>query len=177
MELQHVYERLMPRLRISSALEKSANEQDLTTKAATDAATLALLKAAAVNPSLMKGLMYGTGAAVPVGLMGAGLIHQAGGESRKTTEDIRNKALQAAMGIAAIGGGMYALHRTQGGQKAASVQEDPQILLEKLATVGFLDVLFDDQRQHGDESTRTKAAECWLLNAEHGVDLLRQLLP
>jgi hypothetical protein len=175
-DLQQVYQLLIPRLQASEDLTKTANEKDLLAKACADSCTLALLQKVAAGP-LAKGLMYGAGAALPVGLMGAGLIRQAGGESRKTTEDIRNKALQAALGIAAIGGGMYALHRTQGGQKAASVQEEPQILLEKLATVGFLDVLFDDQRQNGDEATRTKAAECWLLNAEHGVDLLRQLLP
>ena len=180
MELQHVYQLLMPRLQASADLEKQANEKTLITKAATDVVTLGLLKTAA-GP-LMKGLMYGAGAAIPATLAGGYLINRAGKESRKTTEDIRNKALQTALGIAAIGGGLYALHRTMGQQpqpeqiRTASVREDPNILLEKLATVGFLDVLFDEQQRHGEGNLRTKAAECLLLNAEHGVDLLRQLL-
>jgi hypothetical protein len=132
--------------------------------------------------------MYGAGAAVPAGLVGAGLISHAGKESRKSIEDARNKALQAALGIAAMGGGLYALHRTMGGpqqdQQASSHQlrhaaakpEVPQ-LVEKLATVAFLDTLFEHQATNGpDKSTQQKAAECRLLNAEHGADLLRQLL-
>jgi hypothetical protein len=174
MKLQHVYQLLMPRLQASADLEKHADARTLLTKACTDVVTLGLLKTAA-SP-LMKGLMYGAGAAIPATAAGSYLIHRAGKESRKTTEDIRNKALQTALGIAAIGGGLYALHRSQGGQKAASVQEDPQILLEKLATVGFLDVLFEEQQHQADPNLRYKAAECQLLNAEHGVDLLRQLL-
>jgi hypothetical protein len=174
-ELQQVYTLLIPRLQTSEDLEKNADARRLVTKAATDVVTLGLLKSAAMNPALMKGLLYGTGAAIPATAAGSYLIHRAGKESRKTTEDIRNKALQAAAGIAAIGGGMYALHRTQAG-KTAAVQKDPEILLEKLATVGFLDVLFEEQRLHDNPSIRYKAAECRLLNAEHGVDLLRQLL-
>jgi hypothetical protein len=198
-DLQKVYQLLMPRLQASADLEKQASTEALTTKAATDAVTLGLLKSAA--GALTKGLMYGAGAAIPVGLMGAGLIRQAGGESRKSIEDARNKALQTALGIAAIGGGLYALHRTlkpdtktttayqrhpgtgelvpvkQLQSKVSAAQDHSEVLLEKLATVGFLDVLFENQRAHGeDKATRTKAAECLLLNAEHGADLLRQLL-
>jgi hypothetical protein len=179
-ELRKVYDILMPRLQASEDLEKQASEKALITKAGTDLATIGLLKHAATGP-LMKGLMYGAGASVPVGLMGAGLISHAGGESRKTIEDARNKALQAALGIAAMGGGLYALHRTMGAPqqdqvRQASVQE-PELLVEKLATVAFLDTLFEEQRtQNADEATRQKAAECQLLNAEHGVDILRQLL-
>ena len=192
-DLQKVYQLLMPRLRASADLEKQASEESLITKAATDAVTLGLLKHAA--GALTKGLMYGAGAALPVGLMGSLLIRQAGGESRKSLEDARNKALQTALGIAAIGGGLYALHRTMGAPKQepaqtpsmgsevpamyryASAKETPEVLVEKLATVAFLDVLFENQRAHGeDEATRKKAAECLLLNAEHGTDILRQLL-
>lgn len=185
MTLRKVYDILMPRLRASEDLEKQASADALTTKAATDSVTLALIKSAAAGP-IAKGLMYSAGAAIPASLVGAGLIDRAGQESRKTVEDARNKALQAALGIAAIGGGMYALHRTMGAPsdqrgsgmtRQASAQPDAPSLLEKLATVGFLDTLFENQRtQSQDESTQRKAAECQLLNAEHAVDILRQLL-
>lgn len=178
-DLNAVYQLLMPRLRASENLEKRAHTEDLVTKAATDSVTLALLTKAA--GALSKGLAYGAGAAIPAGLVGGALIHQAGNESRKTVEDVRNKALQAALGVAAIGGGLYALHRANTGSqqlptKQASVKE-PQTLIEKLATIAFLDTLFEDQNKHGqDDVTRQKAAECKLLNAEHGADILRQLL-
>lgn len=197
-DLRPIYDQLLSRLHASEALEKQASEDALIKKAGTDLATLHMLKCAA-SP-LMKGLMYGAGAAIPAGLVGAGLIHQAGNESRKTVEDVRNKALQTALGIAALGGGLYALHRTtkpdtktqtimqrglsgelepvrQMETKVSYARVAPQTVLEKLATVGFLDVVFENQTINGpDDPTRRKAAECRLLNAEHGADLLRQLL-
>lgn len=174
-DLEKTYRLLMPRLRTSADLEKRASAQDLTTKAATDTVTLGLLTKAA--SALTTGLMYGTGAAIPAGLVGAGLISHAGNESRKTVEDARNKALQAALGIAALGGGLYALHRTTQPNTKTSAVKEPSVLVEKLATVAFLDTLFEDQHANGqDETTRRKAAECRFLNAEHGVDILKQLL-
>jgi hypothetical protein len=194
MELQDVYNQLLPRLQTSANLEKQASDDALVKKAGTDLATLHLIKTAAGR--LAKGLLTGAGIAIPTGLVGAGLIHQAGNESRKTVEDVRNKALQTALGIAALGGGLYALHRTlkpdtktttsyrqdQYGQMAPSGMVQTKVsaahgIIEKLATAGFLDVLFQDQRENAEDSeTRTKAAECQLLNAEHSADLLRQLL-
>jgi hypothetical protein len=208
MELEHIYQLLMPRLAASANLEKQASDEALTTKAATDTVTLGLLKTAA-SP-LMKGLLTGAGVAIPATAAGSYLIHRAGREGRKTTEDIKKKAIQAALGVAAIGGGLYALHRARASDappaapapviiaappttpaapadaaapvapaevKTSAANESCDALLEKLATVGFLDVLFEDQQcTSDDDATRTKAAECQLLNAEHGVDLLRQLL-
>jgi hypothetical protein len=174
-DLRRIYDVLMPRLHASAVLAKHADADALLKKAGTDLATLRLLKYA--SGPFAKGLMYGAGAAIPAGLIGAGLISHAGNESRKTVEDIRNKALQAALGVAGIGGGLYALHRATGDQKHAAAHEPPYDLLEKLATVGFLDVVFEDQHKNGqDETTRNKAAECLLLNAEHGADILQQLL-
>lgn len=174
--IQQIYPHVQARLQRSTTLEKIAGDDALIAKAANDMAIMAMLKHAA-SP-LMRGLAYGAGAAVPLGLAGSALIHQAGKESRKTVEDVRNKALQTALGIAGIGGGLYALHRTMGQPtKISALRTDPVVLLEKLATVGFLDVLFEDQCNSAKtEQLRQKAGECLLLNAEHGVDILQQLL-
>jgi hypothetical protein len=198
-DVQRIYPHIVRRLQRSDELTKIAGDEALIHKAANDMAVMALLKHAAMGP-LGKGLMYGAGAAVPAGLVGGALLHQAGNESRRTVEDIRNKALQTALGVAAIGGGLYALHRTmtpktksttsysQGPDgtfdpyfktkvKLSAAQPDTAQLIEKLATVGFLDILFENQHTHGqDDETRKTAAECQLLNAEHGADILRQLL-
>lgn len=198
-----IYKQVIQGLRSSEVWEKNAALQQ---KTANDQAVFALLKHAAagaitkyLGSPLVKGLMYGTGAAIPVAGAGALLINQAGRESRETTKDIRNKALQAALGIAGIGGSLYALHRatkpttktttayTRGPDgeltpmkqmqtKVSETHEDPGTLVEKLATAGFLDVLFEQQRASANVDMRTKAAECQALNAEHAVDILRQLL-
>lgn len=146
-----------------------------------------------------RGAAYGLGAAVPAAGAGALLINQAGNESRKTVEDARNKALQTALGVGGIGAGLMAMNRLmkptttknvawgrdpQTGQmvptsahmsKMSSAQEEEQ-LLEKLATVGFIDTLLEDQEKHADAQVRKDAHDCRMLNAEHGVDILRKLL-
>lgn len=195
-----IYRRVLRGIGTSAVLAKYASDETLTLKAENDALVIGMLKHAAIPwGAAGKGLAYAAGAAVPATLAGGYLIGKAGDESRKTIEDVRNKALQAAAGVAALGGGLYALHRATkpdtktttlygagpGGeripmresvQKISSVKEEPSELLEKLATVGYLDVLFEDSMTRGDAATREKAAECRLLNAEHGVDILRQLL-
>lgn len=149
---------------------------------------------------LAQGLGYGAGAMIPVTAGGAYLLHRGGEEAEQASADLRNKALQAALGIGGIGAGLYALHRftqptTQQSihmardprtgamvpmsismRKQSSVQEPPETLLEKLATVGFLDAVLEEQEKHADENVRKDAHECRMLNAEHGVDLLKQLL-
>jgi hypothetical protein len=57
-----------------------------------------------------------------------------------------------------------------------SSEANDQLLLEKFATVGFLDTLLEEQEKHADARIRQDAHECRMLNAEHGIDLLRQLL-
>lgn len=156
------------------------------------------LAAKALQHPLGRGAAYGLGAAVPATAAGALLINQAGRESRETVEDARNKALQTALGVGGIGAGLMALHRytqptTQkhvsysrnaSGQMVPmnismskqSSDENETLLLEKLATVGFLDTLLEEQTKHAEAQIRQDAQECRMLNAEHGVDLLRQLL-
>lgn len=146
-----------------------------------------------------RGAAYGLGAAVPATAAGALLINQAGRESRESIEDARNKALQTALGVGGIGAGLMAMHRLTRPDTQRHVQYAPhpqtgqmipvsasmskmssdandQLLLEKFATVGFLDTLLEEQEKHADAQIRQDAHECRMLNAEHGIDLLRQLL-
>lgn len=186
-------------------LNKRADDHVLETKTAHDVqlfqqvkeASIADLARSAAGSTLGKSLAV----AAPATAGGAYLLHRAGEEARDTSADLRNKALQTGLGLAGIGAGLYGLHRltqpnttqsvrteydpttgTMGPMrltmsKRSSVQEAPQQLLEKLATVGFLDTVLEAQEKHADAQVRQDAQECRLLNAEHGIDILRQLLP
>jgi hypothetical protein len=177
---------------------KTAHDQQLFTRVKEAVNWGELASKVMANP-VGRGAAYGLGAAIPATAGGAYLIHRAGEESRDTIEDARNKALQTALGVGGIGAGLMALHRVTrpDTQKHVQYAPDPrtgqmvpvsasmskmssdaneQLLLEKLATVGFLDSLLEDQEKHADAHIRQDAHECRMLNAEHGVDLLRQLL-
>lgn len=190
---------------LENYLSKHADDHVLETKTAHDVqlftqvkeASLSDLAARAGKSTLGKALAI----AAPATAGGTYLLHRAGEEARETTRDLRNKALQTGLGLAGIGAGLYGLHRltqpnttqsvrtdydpTTGEMgpmhlmmsKRSSVQEPPEQLLEKLATIGFLDTVLEAQEKHADAQVRQDAHECRLLNAEHGIDILRQLLP
>lgn len=190
---------------LENYLTKQADEHVLETKTAHDVQLFTHLKEAGIADLARSAAGSTLGKAVaiaaPATAGGAYLLHRAGEEARETTKDLRNKALQTGLGLAGIGAGLYGLHRlTQPnttksvraeidpstGQmgpmhvmmsKRSSVQDPPQQLLEKLATVGFLDTVLEAQEKHADAQVRQDASECRLLNAEHGIDILRQLLP
>ena len=217
MTLEEFYPELLKGLRISDALEKlsaspEAPPDTLEIKTAYDRILFEHVKKAAIgktlanaykatvaNPVGLKALQA-TAVGVPAVAGGSYLLHRAGEESRKTVEDARNKALQTAGGIAAMGGGLMGLHRllgtkpksqtmvslgNQGGQlvplsvtmsKQSAVQATDEVLLEKLATVGYLDTVLEDQEKHASEDVRRDAMEMRSLNAEHGVHILKELL-
>jgi hypothetical protein len=179
------YRRVLEQVRKAEVLEKHAaqNETVLATKVEFDRALFDQLKEAGAAELLQRalahpvgrGAAYGLGATIPAAGAGALLINQAGRESRKSIEDARNKALQAALGVGLVGGGLYGLHRMTSGEKRGNA--DTQELLEKLATVGYLDEVLEDQVKHAASTeVRVEAQRCYLLNAEHGIDILKQLL-
>lgn len=88
-------------------------------------------------PSLGKGLAMGAGAAVPLGIAGHYLAEDA-------TTQARDKALQAGLGLAGIGGAMYGIHK---GVSAFGGRDDRQKRSEeiqtKLATLGYLAEVLD----------------------------------
>ena len=61
--------------------------------------------------------------------------------------------------------------------KKSSVEPDAEDILTKFATVGYLDAIFEHkEKTASDDNVRRKVAECRMLNAEHGIQLLRDLL-
>jgi hypothetical protein len=190
---------------LENYLSKHADDHVLETKTAHDVQLFAQMKEAGIADLAARAINSPAGKALaitaPVTAGGTYLLHRAGEEARETTRDLRNKALQTGLGLAGIGAGLYGLHRLtqpnttqsinaqvdpQTGkmgpmyvqmQKRSSAREVPQQLIEKLATVGFLDTVLEAQEKHADENIRRDAHECRLLNAEHGIDILRQLLP
>ena len=204
-----MYGNILRELRTASALEKNAEftkeASDLAAKTVQNCELFGMLKQAAVNWSeLGKPLAWGLGLAAPAAAGGAYVAHRTGEEARETTKDIRNKALQTAGGLAALGGGLYGMHRlTQKPKEQTSVsygfdpegnmkpmnafvnktasvneaQATPEMLLEKIATVGYLDAMLEHQEKVGaTEQIKNDATACRALNAEHGVDLFNQLL-
>lgn len=187
------------------------SDENLTTKTTHDVQLFEKIKTAidwgsvrsvlgGAGKSVGKGALIGTGAALPAAAAGSYLINDAAkaqeGVAKNVIEDVRNKALQAALGVGAVGVGLMGAHRlisrpdtppsqvpsnavdpthTRGltpGYKQGSVEEEA--LLEKLAAVGYLDVMlgaFKPNTKLGEE-----ARICRVLNAEHGIHVLRQLL-
>lgn len=201
-----MYGNLLRELRTAASLEKNAaftkEASDLQAKTIQNCELFGLLKQAAIDwATLSKPLAWGLGVGVPATAGGAYLLHRAGEEARDTAGDIRNKALQTAGGLAALGGGLYGLHRLtkkpeeqtsinygfdpEGNMtplnayvnKTSSAKDSPETLLEKIATVGYLDELLAHQEKTGaTEEIQNDATFCRALNAEHGVDLFNQLL-
>lgn len=194
LSLQQCYETVYRMLKQSAVLEKyastSAQEEALELRSTQALDLLQFIKEASkldaaktlverIPAGVRKGLAYGAGAMVPVTAGGAYIAHRAGDEARDTATHIRNQALLAAGAIGGVGAGLMGVHRalTPGPQtKTGSVNED-HVLIEKLATIGFLDTILEEQEKNGtNASLRRDAAECRRLNAEHCVDILQQML-
>lgn len=136
-----------------------------------------------VPQGVRTGLAYGAGAAIPATAGGAYLLHRGGEEAKDTATHIRNQALLTALGVGGVGAGLMGVHRALSpnqqisGHKISSAQDTDEVLIEKLATVGYLDVILEEQEKHGTTSAlQQDAMECRRLNAEHGMDLLQQML-
>lgn len=170
---EQFYHAIVGALRLSAQLEKRAAAGDshaLRRKAAHDLDLLGQVKEAGwteVAPAVKKGLIGGAAAAVPLTAGGAYLIHDA----NEKAKDFRNKAL---LGTAAVGTGLLALHhglKSKG--ENTKTAADVQPLLIKLATVSFIDDVCaaEEAKTPNDDLHAVR-----LLNAEHGVSLLRELL-
>jgi len=245
------YRDIVGALRRSAQFEKRAAAGDLTalqTKAVHDLDLLGRLKEAVDVAPLMsaakRGLMFGGAATIPAVAGGSYLLHKAHKEREQTVEDIRNKALQVALGVGGIGAGLMGLHHALGSRGQANAGAPPpaaapatptngamaglkpapsgapsqltpeemdglqmqalspedmyalqslspeelQMLfkqssvdagptLKKLATVAYLDVLLEGTEQHEKTASVQRDMHALrLLNAEHGAQLLRELL-
>ena len=239
------YRDIVGALRRSVQFEKRAAAGDLAalqSKAVHDLDLLGQLKEAVEAGPLMtaakRGLMFGGAATIPAVAGGSYLLHKAHKEREQTVEDIRNKALQVALGVGGIGAGLMGLHHALGSRSqanpstpaptstngaAAGLQPapgappqlmpeemdglqmqalspedmyalqslspeelqmlfkqgsvDPRSTLTKLATVAYLDVVLESTEQHEKTASMQQDVHALrLLNAEHGAQLLRELL-
>jgi hypothetical protein len=242
------YRDIVGALHRSAQFEKRAAAGDLTalqTKAVHDLDLLGRLKEAVEVAPLMnaakRGLMFGGAATIPAVAGGSYLLHKAHKEREQTVEDIRNKALQVALGVGGIGAGLMGLHHALGSRGPANAgataapatptngamaglkpspgsspsqlmpeemdglqmqalspedmyalqalsPEELQMLfkqssvdagptLQKLATVAYLEVLLEGTEQHEKTASVQRDMHALrLLNAEHGAQLLRELL-
>lgn len=240
------YRDIVGALRRSAQFEKRAAAGDLAalqSKATHDLDLLGQLKEAVEAGPLMtaakRGLMFGGAATLPAVAGGSYLLHKAHKEREQTVEDIRNKALQVALGVGGIGAGLMGLHHTLANRRAdatpaaatpaptndatAGLQPspgapsqlmpeemdglqmqalspedmyalqslspeelqmlfkqgsvDPRSTLTKLATVAYLDVVLEStEQQEKTAGMQQDVHALRLLNAEHGAQLLRELL-
>lgn len=170
---EQLYHGVMGALRRSAQLEQRAAAGDMNAlrqKAAHDLDLLGQVKEAGwaeLAPAAKKGLVGGAAAAVPLTAGGAYLIHNADEKAK----DFRNKAL---LGTAAVGTGLLALHHgLKHKGESTKTAADVQPLLVKLATVNFIDEVCaaEEAKAPNDDLHAVR-----LLNAEHGVALLRELL-
>lgn len=132
---------------------------------------LAALGKKLVESPFAKGTMYAAGASIPVYFTGKALTEHA-------AEEARNKALQTAAGVAAIGSGLYGLHHAiNGSPKQASFNTNPDLhdSIEKLASAILLsDLLKTKSIQHtlGEKT----AGDIENINNAYVVDILSSLL-
>lgn len=223
--VEKFYRDIVGLLHEANHLEKRASadpsDQRLWDKTQHDVYVFKIIKTAGLNPEIInalksklapagkafgKGIAYGL---VPaVGTVGAGALavpyiaNRIAKTKEETTkriiEDARNKALQTALGIGAIGGGLMGVHHlltkrdqspmTQPSMDASmglmpsysdygykmSAAHTAPALIEKLATTGYLDVMLEQLEKTAEH--QTEALYCRALNAEHGTHLLRQIL-
>lgn len=138
-----------------------------------------------------------TAVAAPVAglgyLTGSSLLSKGREEAERTAEAVRNKVLQGALGVAGIGLGTYGLGRIMGapespmdwlkgpsrGIKRASANPEGRIkeAVEKLATVGAIEGMFDMLPDTLDEETTKLAVELRTMNREYGIHILNELYP
>jgi len=136
----------------------------------------ALEKMAFNTQTLLKGLGYASGAAIPTTLAGSYLINRLQNAGKEMSSDLRNKALQAALAAAAVGAGLYGLNALSKKEKKASDQEEEfKEITKKLASVGWLDATLGNLEQFKG-GVKKIAAELKLINREYGMKLLGQLI-
>lgn len=133
-------------------------------------------KKAGWKDKALTGMLYGAGGAVPVGAVGAYLIHQGG----KETEDTTNKIIGSLLGAGTLAAGMYGAYRA--GQKyppknnampmkrsSADDLEGIEDAVEKLATVMAIDTAYQDK-------TAAEDKEICACNRIYGMNLMYEII-
>lgn len=202
-KLAHVHRLIELSHKLEKVAELYKDDPEIRTKALTvklgvDNRTFELIKESVNWLSLAKPLAWGAGIGIPVvgggALAGSHLLDKFYDRSEEATANIRNKVLQTALGLAAIGGGLYGLHRLSGGAPLQSFFSSPQgtptqetppkeaaantlpgDVIEKLATVGVIeDMLGSLPASTPDDATKL-ATEIFVLNRGYGMNLLYEI--
>lgn len=182
--------------KVASAFEHDDEVQEkiAVIRSLIDIETMELSKVAAgwggLGKKLLTGAAVGTGVALPVTLGGAMLLNRATQEAKETSADLRNKILQTALGVGAMGAGLYGLHglakskgwvpdlsgkKPRRAKRAADRNEEVRDLTTKLATVGAVEGML----QGIPTANLSKEAEALLgavraLNRQYATQLLRE---
>lgn len=155
-----------------------------------------MFSASGPKGALMKGLAGGAGVGVGLGvpayLVSRGAAKDWQESAEETARSVRNRVLEGALGVGALGAGMYGLHKLMGGKSPAAdgkglmgmlpkmgSDEKARVeeTLEKLATVGTIESMLDMLPTTLDGETQKLAAELRVLNRSYGVHLLHELYP
>lgn len=147
-----------------------------------------------IGRGLATGGAVSAGLSIPAYLAGSSLLEKGRKETEETARSIRNRVLEGALGVGALGAGMYGLHKLMGGSQGGKAPGGNGLLgmlpklgsdekarveetLEKLATVGTIESMLDMLPDTIDEETRKLASELRVLNRSYGVHLLHGLYP
>lgn len=153
--------------------------QELREKLATaDFAAFGLFKRAALDPNLMKGLMFGAGVGIPALGVGHLLLRDARHQGEGLVRDARNQALLTAAGV----GGMQSLGemlKSRLGKPAGPQAPMPQLDNEqKLAAAILVDDLLEDGAMTLTDPGQKHAMLVELVrHRSEAAELLRSLLP
>jgi hypothetical protein len=182
----HVAAKAASTLAKLAADQRQPGDDELIKKA--NAGVMALAKVAGAETAMseqllrraIKGLGYGAGAAVPLGLVGSALVDRGAEQGHAEAEATRQLISDAAMGLGAAGLGMYMLENMNESpeiyQKSASHHDAAKLeFAEKLATIGAVDVILEDLKAHGDPARQKLAEEAQHINNAYLVQLFSEL--
>lgn len=152
-----------------------------------DFATFGLYKQAALDPHLMKGLMFGAGVGLPALGVGHLLLRDARHQGESLIRDARNQALLTAAGV----GGMQSLGemlKSRLAPKPAAPAMPPMPAIhpmqgmpasddQKLAAAILVDDILEQACGVGDDQSKHAALVALIVHRSEATELLRSMLP
>lgn len=175
-------------VRAASVLSKTASADDETSLEAGRRVMRLAKKAGADLPTAnaliskaLKGLAVGAGAAIPAAAIGSYMADRLTASSAAEAQKTRDFLENAALSLAGAGLGLYALNnmdepQPMGRYVMASRHKEAQAeLVEKLATLGYIDAQLDQWKPESEEGLKL-AADVRKLNDGYLVQLLSEIL-
>lgn len=144
-----------------------------------DFAAFGLFKRAALDPSMMRGLMFGAGVGIPALGVGHMLLRDARHQGEQLVRDARNQALLTAAGV----GGMQALGdllkrpAAPAQAPAAMPQHPPMSDEQKLAAAILVDDVLEAACDLADPEAKHAALVALVRHRSEAAELLRGWTP